>query len=281
MSNLRKRYSDYRNYTLARAEGVDGKNPEKGSFSVVLNKEKGQATINIRGEVGWEVRPDEVADQIGEIDAKEIRVNINSPGGSLFGGRAIANALRSHPAEVTTVNEALAASVAAVIFAAGDKRIMMEGSELMIHRAMTVSFAMGNEEELSAQVDKIKATIKILRQFDAGLAKTFAERSGRDVDEIADFIKAESWFSETDAVELGLATEGDPINARKKKAKEEAKPPAGKDEPSNDPANSGGEQLDLAPPEPENHKLDSEFADEYFPFHRLRNDAPGLDVLAP
>ena len=70
---------------------------------------------------------------VGEIE--DITVRINSPGGSAFGGLAIANLLRSWPAPVTTCVDGLAGSAASIIFAAGDQRVMPSNTLLFVHRA--------------------------------------------------------------------------------------------------------------------------------------------------
>ena len=44
------------------------------------------AVINLHGSIGWELDAREIARAIENIDAEKITVNINSPGGSLFGG---------------------------------------------------------------------------------------------------------------------------------------------------------------------------------------------------
>ena len=68
-------------------------------------------------------------------DVTEVTVRINSYGGEVAEGIAIYNALRAHPAHVTTVCDAFACSIASVVFMAGDERVMNEASLLMIHNA--------------------------------------------------------------------------------------------------------------------------------------------------
>ena len=65
-----------------------------------------------------------LAQLIGKSNAKEIRVRINSYGGEVAEGLAIYNALKGHPARVTTVCDGFACSAASVVFMAGDERIM-------------------------------------------------------------------------------------------------------------------------------------------------------------
>ena len=53
--------------------------------------------------------------EIAALKVTQLDVHINSPGGSVFDGQAIYNALRSHPAKVTSYVDGLAASIASVI----------------------------------------------------------------------------------------------------------------------------------------------------------------------
>jgi len=62
-----------------------------------------------------------------------VNVFITSPGGSVFAGMEIANAIRASKAQVNTIIAGLAASIAAVIWLAGKKRYVLPYSLLMIH----------------------------------------------------------------------------------------------------------------------------------------------------
>ena len=62
-----------------------------------------------------------------------IKVSINSPGGSVIGGLSIFTALISSEKKVITQIDGIAASIAAVIFMAGQERVMMEYGLFMIH----------------------------------------------------------------------------------------------------------------------------------------------------
>jgi ATP-dependent protease ClpP protease subunit len=59
-------------------------------------------------------------DEIGP-DVTDIHLHINSPGGEVFEGITILNALRNHPARVTAVVDGLAASAASFIATGADE----------------------------------------------------------------------------------------------------------------------------------------------------------------
>ncbi|MEA2081066.1 MAG: Clp protease ClpP, partial [Pseudomonadota bacterium] len=98
----------------------------------ITNKADTAAEVFIYGEIGWDgVTAEDFVRDLAAIDAETLDVRVNSPGGSVFGGVAIYNALRLHKATVNIVVDSLAASVAAVITQAGDTRTMVQHSQMM------------------------------------------------------------------------------------------------------------------------------------------------------
>ncbi len=65
---------------------------------------------------------------LATIEAPEILVRINSPGGDVFDAVAILNALRGHDARIIVQVDSLAASAASVIAMAGDEVVMNRNS---------------------------------------------------------------------------------------------------------------------------------------------------------
>lgn len=144
------------------------------------------------------VTADQFVHDIQAIDASDITVRINSPGGDVFDGIAIYNALRQHPARVTTQVDSLAASIASVIAQAGDKRVVMSRGQMMIHEAAGVM--MGNAEEMAKFSD-------ILDKQSQLIAEIYAERGSKTADEFRALMRAETWLSDAEVVDLGLADE--------------------------------------------------------------------------
>ena len=83
---------------------------------------------------------------LSDNKGKPVGVFINSPGGLVFDGLSIYNALISHDGQVTTTITGIAASIASIIVQAGDKRLAYENSNLMCHRAIGV--CVGNEADM-------------------------------------------------------------------------------------------------------------------------------------
>jgi len=131
---------------------------------------------------------------LGKLERIDVR--INSAGGSVFDGLAIYNALRQHPAKVTVHVDGIAASIASVIAMAGQEIRMGEGAFVMIHDPFTM--AAGNADSLREVADRLDAVKDELLDI-------YAARTGREHDEIAAWMKAETWFDAKDAMEFGFA----------------------------------------------------------------------------
>lgn len=125
-------------------------------------------------------------------------MEINSPGGDVWDGVAIYNALRNHPAEITTRIDGMAASIASVIFQAGDRRVIHASSQMMIHNAwgMTV----GNHQDHADMVG-------VLQQQDRVIAGIYAAHGDRDADEYKALMNDETWLVGDEIISHGLADE--------------------------------------------------------------------------
>lgn len=130
--------------------------------------------------------------------AEKINVRINSPGGDVFMGIAIYNALARFPGQVIVDVDALAASIASIIALAGRPLRMAKNAQLMIHRAWT--FAMGNAKDLT----KIAGT---LEQVDGILADTYQEKTEQTREQIVSWLDEETWFTAEAAKAAGFIDE--------------------------------------------------------------------------
>lgn len=137
-------------------------------------------------------------------DTTEIRVHINSPGGEVFEGIAILNALRKHDAKIVTVVDGLAASAASFIAMGGDEVVMARNSELMIHDAWGV--CVGNAADMQKMADE-------LGHFSDNLADIYAAKAGGTVEQWRAVMEAETWYSAEEAVAAGLADRVDKAEA--------------------------------------------------------------------
>lgn len=127
-----------------------------------------------------------------------LNVHLNSPGGDIFDGLAIYQALRNHQGEVTMHVDGLAASIASVIAMAGDKIVMAPKASMMIHDGW--SMGVGNAADLRKLADLLD------KQSDV-IASVYADRSGQPQDFWRAQMREETWYSAQEALDAGLVDE--------------------------------------------------------------------------
>lgn len=135
--------------------------------------------------IGW------LAKQEGDVE-----ININSLGGSVTGGLAIANAFKGYSKGKVTANVlGIAASMASVVACAADEIRMGKGAFMMVHNPWTIALGDANDLRKEADtLDQIKASIIAFYQskFDCDTAK------------LSEIMDAETWIADTDAETYGL-----------------------------------------------------------------------------
>lgn len=142
-----------------------------------------------------------VVDFVANQKDSPIHVRINSPGGFVYDGLVMYNALASHVPDVTVTVEGLAYSMASVIALAGDTVRMFKASDYGIHRAW--GGAVGNQNEM-------RAAAEWLAKIDDHLAEIYAEKTGKPAAQIIAWMEGTSdgtLFSATEALEAGFADE--------------------------------------------------------------------------
>lgn len=179
----------------------------------ITNNASGPVVVDIFDEIGfWGVNAAAFQRELAQVNAADITVNLSSPGGEIFEGIAIYNALRTHPANITVRVSALAASIASVIAQAGDKIVMLSGSQMMIHEGS--GLCMGNAADMAQMAE-------LLDRQSANIADIYAERAGGSPDEWRERMKAETWFNAEEAVASGLADEVEALPRKGEKVDEQ------------------------------------------------------------
>lgn len=158
-----------------------------------------EATIYLYDEIGcWGVGAADFVQQLNALDVETIHLHVNSPGGDVFDGVAMYNALLEHPATIITHVDGLAASIASVIALAGDEVVMAENAFFMIHNAWTI--AMGN-------ADDFRALAGVLDKIDGMVTATYVKNATADAAQVKAWMAEETWFDAQEAVDAGFATE--------------------------------------------------------------------------
>jgi ATP-dependent Clp protease protease subunit len=177
----------------------------KRYYSLYQDAENKTADIYIYGDItSWPWQENDVSSyilskELQELDKdiENINVYINSYGGEVAEGLAIYNALKRHKAKVTTYADGFACSIASVIFAAGDERVMSNTSLLMIHNAW--SGVVGNSKDLRKQADD-------LDKINQASINAYMNIVNIKEEELKELMDNESWLNADEALEKGFAT---------------------------------------------------------------------------
>lgn len=177
--------------------------PKASQWFSVKNETEEAADVFIYDVIGesWDGESVSAKDFISRLNGmkrKKLNIRINSPGGSVFDGVAIYNAIANHEAEVTTVVEGLAASIASIIALAGKTVKMAENATYMIHNPWTLAWGdAAAMRKMADSLDVIKDT----------LVNTYERRTKKDRKAIADAMDEETWFTAQTAKQWGFVDE--------------------------------------------------------------------------
>lgn len=131
---------------------------------------------------------------------KEIELRINSPGGSVTAGLAIYDAMRDLNCDIRTVCEGRAASMAAILLAAGTpgKRFATPNATVMVHGPS------GGAEGTYPDMKRQMAEMERLR---AVMVDLLGAHTGLTEKEIVDFFERDNYMSPMDAKKWGVIDE--------------------------------------------------------------------------
>ena len=171
----------------------------------MLDETKQEAELVLYGTLadsefwGDEVTPKQFNDDLTSLGSiNSLNVRINSPGGDVFAGSSIYSMLKRLKAQVNVYIDGVAASAASVIAMAGNKVIMPKNAMLMLHNPWTG--VVGNS-------DKLRKTADTLDQVGEAMMTAYMDKSGKSKEEITKIMKAETWMTAQEAVDLGFADE--------------------------------------------------------------------------
>ena len=136
------------------------------------------------------------------IGAKSIIVNIHSLGGNADHALSIHDALKEHPATITTKISGMCASAATIIFQAGDNRKMSNNALYLTHKCS--SCLCGNENDLEAELES-------QRSINDRIANIYLSGGKSTLEEIKELMNANNgngkWITAKEAEEFGFVTE--------------------------------------------------------------------------
>lgn len=163
-------------------------------------KVKGAVVSNDDAEIydwlGYDcVSPSEVEDVLDNASG-DVEVDVASGGGSVFAASEIYTMLKNYSGKVVVNIQGLAASAASVIAMAGDEVNMSPTSQMMIHKASTIS--RGNADDLAHDS-------KMMDVADQSIVNAYEAKTGMNRDDILQLMANETWMTAQDAVDKGFA----------------------------------------------------------------------------
>lgn len=170
----------------------------------LLNEDE-KAIIYLYGVIGkdfWDEESSNTAKSfsktLDELKDKPIEIHIDSVGGDVYEGFAIASAIQRYKGETTAFIDGIAASAASYVALMADKVIMADFAEFMIHNAWTM--VSGNSSDLLAMAERLDA-------LDLTIARIISARTGMELTDVQDAMKNETWYNAEDAKDNGFADE--------------------------------------------------------------------------
>lgn len=170
-----------------------------------VKNEAEKATVYIYGTIGadyWspedENRAKEFSQTLAELSPKPVDIRIDSTGGDVYEGFAIASAIQRYEGFTHAYIDGLAASAASYIAMMADRVTMNDYAMIMVHNAWAL--AIGNRDELRETADRLEAIDKVI----AGI---ISARSVLEVGDVMSAMSAETWYTGDEALEAGMCDE--------------------------------------------------------------------------
>lgn len=151
--------------------------------------------IYLDGDVGDAFNARDVREALKKLDGRKAKIFINSRGGTVTEGFAIFNAIGEYSGGCDTYCT-FAASIASLIFQAGERRYMFPASLLMVH-APWLSMS-GNSSEFEKQIE-------VLKKFEQQMIGVYQRRTGKTAAKIQQLISQETWMTDSEAIAEGFA----------------------------------------------------------------------------
>lgn len=128
---------------------------------------------------------------------KDIKLYINSPGGSVTAGLAIYDTMQHIAPDVSTICVGMAASMGAVLLAGGaaGKRLALPNSEIMIHQVLG---------GVQGQATDIKIHAERILQMKESLNSILAHHTGQTLAKVTDDTERDNFMTAKNAMKYGL-----------------------------------------------------------------------------
>ena len=172
---------------------------EKGKGTDIFSMNLEERIIHLTGVVTDEMAASVVAQllYLASKGTQDIKLYINSPGGSVSAGMAIYDTMQFIEPDVSTVCVGRAASMGAVLLSGGakGKRVILPHSEVMIHQPSTG--VEGQATDIMITAEHIKRTKGVLNEL-------LANNCGKEVELVANDTERDYWMNAKEALQYGI-----------------------------------------------------------------------------
>jgi len=145
----------------------------------------------------WGISAKAVIQALADVaDVPTVHLRINSPGGDVFEGRAIVEAIKRFPGNTIAHVDSLAASAASSIAIAANEVEIAQGAFFMIHNASAIVW--GDKADM-------RKTADLLQKVEDTIIQDYVTKTKKDASALAAWMEAETWFTGDEAVANGFA----------------------------------------------------------------------------
>jgi ATP-dependent Clp protease protease subunit len=137
---------------------------------------------------------------LDSVEKKDIKMHIDSPGGSVLAGLGMVDVMRYINSDVETINTGMAASMGSILLSSGakGKRSSLNFSKVMIHQVSSGS---------SGHVEDNRISQMESEKYNYILFKMLAENSGKDFDYVLESARRDNWLNSQEALDFGFIDE--------------------------------------------------------------------------
>ena len=142
--------------------------------------------------------------------SRDVQLYINSPGGGVYAGLGLYDTMQFVNPDIATICTGMAASMAAVLMAAGapGKRSALQHSRIMMHQPSAGA---------AGQASDVEITVNEVKKIKSELYEILSIHSGQTIEKVAKDSNRDFWMGAAEAKEYGLVDEVLITNTRKVK----------------------------------------------------------------
>ncbi|TRX39067.1 head maturation protease, ClpP-related [Flavobacterium restrictum] len=155
--------------------------------------------ILMYGEIGFGgITDTDFINQLNQLQGQDIKVRLNCPGGDVFQGYAMYNAIKDH-GQCDIYIDGLSASMATIIMLAGRKIYASKNAMIMIHNPSVGGY--------NGDSKKLKSVTQLLDKVKQLATDSYSERTGIPIEELSEMLDEETWLTAQEALEKGFIDE--------------------------------------------------------------------------